>query len=274
MRKFFLSLILVISFTSFAFAKSELNQEDRAYFPAVIMYHDIRTEPLNYFDILVNDFCAQLDWLKANDYETLSLEDFAAYIRNNKPFPEKSVLITFDDGYNGIYNYAFPELKKRDMKATFFITASVIDKLEGKYPHVTTQELQEIASDKNFSIGSHTMTHSNLMKMTHEEKIYELRESKRILEHITGREVLAMAYPEGNYDKAVIESVKESGYEIAFAVQDRGLLDERACYSIPRIYAGMELIQDNHALFKEYVKNYKSMPPEAFKERWQPIKQY
>ena len=87
MRKFFLSLILVISFTSFAFAKSELNQEDRAYFPAVIMYHDIRTEPLNYFDVLVNDFCAQLDWLKANDYETLSLEDFAAYIRNNKPFP-------------------------------------------------------------------------------------------------------------------------------------------------------------------------------------------
>ena len=265
MRKIFLALILVILCTSFAFS------QDRAYFPAVIMYHDIKTEPLNYFDVTVEDFCAQLDWLKANNYETLSLEDFIAYIRNGESFPENSVLITFDDGYNGIYNYAFPELKKRNMKAVFFITASVIDKVDGSYPHVTTSELQEIASDKNFSIGSHTLTHSNLTKMTHNEKIHELSESKRILEQITGREVLSMAYPEGNYDKEVIESVKESGYEIAFAVQDKGLLDENARYSIPRIFMGMELAQDNYKLFKEYVKNYKAMPPEAFKERWQPI---
>lgn len=266
MRKMLLAVILVISFAGFAFS-----DEDRAYFPAVIMYHDIRTEPLNYFDVLVNDLCAQLDWLKANDYETLTLEEFAGYIREGEEFPEKSVLITFDDGYNGIYNYAFPELKKRSMKAVFFVTASVIDNLDGSYPHVTGKELREIASDKNFSIGSHTMTHSNLMKLSHEDRIHELKESKRILEQITGREVLAVAYPEGNYDEQVIESVKESGYEIAFAVQDRGLCDEDARYSIPRIFAGMILAEDDNKLFKEYVKNYKSMPPEAFKERWQPM---
>ena len=65
--------------------------------------------------------------------------------------------------------------------------------------------------------------------------------------------------------------MKEAGYEIAFAVQDRGLLDEEARYSIPRIFAGMKLAEDDHALFKEYVRNYKAMPPEAFQERWQPI---
>ena len=274
MRKIFLSLILAFLLTGTAFSDGNKILNDRAYFPAVIMYHDIRTEPLNYFDVLVQDFCAQLDWLKANDYETLSIEDLISHIKNGESFPEKSVIITFDDGYNGIYNYAFPELKKRNMKAVFFITASVIDKLEGSYPHVTAKELQEIASDKNFSIGSHTLTHSNLTKMTHEEKIHELAESKRILEQITGREVLSMAYPEGNYDKQVIDSVKEAGYEIAFAVQDRGLLNEDARYSIPRIYAGMGLAQDDYALFKEYVINYKAMPPEAFKERWQPIKPY
>ena len=274
MRKIFLSLIIIALLTGSAFSDENKILNDRAYFPAVIMYHDIKTEPLNYFDVIVKDFCAQLDWLKANDYETLSIEDLISYIRNGETFPEKSVIITFDDGYNGIYNYAFPELKKRNMKAVFFITASVIDKVDGSYPHVTVKELQEIASDRNFSIGSHTLTHPNLTKMTHNEKIHELAESKRILEQLTGREVISMAYPEGNYDKQVIESVKESGYEIAFAVQDRGLLDEDARFSIPRIFAGMELAKDNYALFKEYVINYKAMPPEAFRERWQPIKQY
>lgn len=267
MRRIFAALIMIMLFAGFAFS-----EENRAYFPAVIMYHDIRTEPLNNFDVTVKDFCSQLDWLKANNYETLTLEEFAGYVRKGEVFPEKSVLITFDDGYNGIYNYAFPELRKRGMKALFFITASVIDNVDGEYPHVTRKELQEIAADKNFSIGSHTMTHPNLMKLSNEDKIHELSESKRILEQITGREIISMAYPEGNYDKKVIEAVKEAGYEIAFAVQDRGLLNEDARYSIPRIFVGMVLAEDDNALFKEYVKNYKSMPPEAFQERWQPIK--
>ena len=266
MRKIFIALIMIM-----LLAGGSFSDENRAYFPAVVMYHDIRTEPLNYFDVTVNDFCSQLDWLKANNYETLTLEEFAEYIRKGESFPEKSVLITFDDGYSGIYNYAFPELRKRNMKAVFFITAGVIDKVEGTYPHVTRKELQEIAADKNFSIGSHTMTHSNLMKLSYDEKINELVDSKRILKEITGREIISMAYPEGNYDKHVIEAVKEAGYEIAFAVQDRGLFDESAHYSIPRIFAGMKLAQDDHALFKEYVKSYKSMPPDAFTERWQPM---
>ncbi len=267
MRRFFAALIMIMLLAGVAFA----NNEDRAYFPAVIMYHDVKIEPLNYFDVTVQDLCAQLDWLKANNYETLTLDEFAGYIKKGEAFPEKSVLITFDDGYNGIYNYALPELRKRGMKAVFFITASVVGNVDGSYPHVTRKELQEIAADKNFAIGSHTVTHSNLVESSHDERVHELSESKRILEQITGREVIAVAYPEGHYDKQVIKSVKEAGYEIAFAVQDRGLLDEEARYSIPRIFAGMKLAEDDHALFKEYVRNYRAMPPEAFQERWQPI---
>ena len=270
MKKIFIALIMIMLLSGAAFADGN-DKENRAYFPAVIMYHDIRTEPLNYFDVTVQDFCSQLDWLKANDYETLTLEEFVAYIRNGEAFPEKSVLITFDDGYSGIYNYAFPELSKRSMKAVFFITAGVVGKVNGTYPHVTVKELQEIAGNKNFSIGSHTMSHPNLVKLSSEDRIHELAESKSILEEITGREIIAVAYPEGNYDKNVIDSVKEAGYEIAFAVQDRGLCGEKARYTIPRIYVGMVLAENDNKLFKEYVMNYKAMPAEAFTERWQPM---
>ena len=68
-------------------------EENRAFFPPVIMYHDIKTTPQNNFDVLIEDFCAQLDWLKAEGYETLSINDFMQYLSQDS-FPEKSVLLT------------------------------------------------------------------------------------------------------------------------------------------------------------------------------------
>ena len=92
-----------------------------------------------------------------------------------------------------------------------------------------------------------------------------------ILKNFTGIKIRAIAYPEGYYDGTVINAVKEAGYEIAFAVQDKGLCGHEAYYSIPRIFTGLKLAENGNALFIEYVKNYKAMPEAAFKERWKPI---
>ena len=266
MRKIFIALCCVIFLSSLAIA-----EENRAFFPPVLMYHDIKTTPQNNFDVLVEDFGEQLDWLKQEGYETLSIEEFISHVKNQESFPEKSVLITFDDGYNGIYNYAMPELKKRGMKATFFITSSMIGVLTTTYPHVTEEELKLMAADELFSIGSHTVSHLHLDELSPEERDYELTESKSAIEELIGKKVVAIAYPYGNYDEEVIKAVKNSGYEIAFAVQDKGLCNEAAHYSIPRINMGLDLAKDDQKLFKEYVQNYKNMPEEAFTERWQPI---
>ena len=267
MKKIFLAFcfIMLLSFSVYA-------EENRAYFPPVLMYHDIKIKPLNKFDVTVEDFCAQLDFLKENEYITLSIEDFISYLEEKKVFPEKSILITFDDGYNGIYNYAVPELKKRNMKATCFITTETVGKIDGAYPHITEQELKEISSSENFSIGSHTLTHSHLDKLNNEEKINEIKNSKEILEKITCKKIQALAYPYGDYDEEVIEAVKKSGYKIAFAVQDRGLFNNPARWSIPRISMGMALSENNLKLFKDFIKNYKNMPQEAFIERWEMLK--
>lgn len=69
----------------------------RADFPPVLMYHDVRETALNYFDVTTEDFAAQLDRLKADGYQTLSMEEFVAIVKEGGIFPEKSVLITFDD---------------------------------------------------------------------------------------------------------------------------------------------------------------------------------
>lgn len=236
------------------------------------MYHELKTTPLNEFDTTPEAFASQLEWLKYNGYETLSLEDFISYTKKGEGFPEKSVMITFDDGYSGIYHYAFPELKKRGMKATFFITASTIGGLKGtSYPHITYEQLAEMAADENMSIGSHTVSHLRLTELGNDALKIEVSKSKQILENFTGIKIHAIAYPEGYYDGAVIDAVKEAGYEIAFAVQDKGLCGHESWFSIPRIYTGLEMAENDNALFIDCVRNYKAMPEYAFKERWKPI---
>lgn len=68
---------------------AKASTETRAAFPAVLMYHDIKTRPLNNFDVTREDFCAQLDWLKQKGYRTLSMEEFIDGM-SKQSFPKRA----------------------------------------------------------------------------------------------------------------------------------------------------------------------------------------
>ena len=270
MQKFLLSaLFLLIMLVPLRIQAAVV--EDRAYFPPVLMYHDIKLLPMNNFDVSLKDFRKQLKWLKTNGYKTLSMDEFIDIVNSGKAFPQDSILITFDDGYADAFSYALPELKARDMKATFFINPWYIGKKAKGYPYMTEAELKSLASEPFISIESHTTKHLHLDKIPPEQLISELVESKKYLEEITGKSIRSISYPFGDYNADVIAATKDAGYEVAFAVQDRGLFDQPARYSVPRIYMGLLLCGEDQALFKKYVRNYKKMPADAFTERWQPL---
>lgn len=267
--KFAVFVLAIILFQTKIYAKAV--EETREYFPPVLMFHDIRENPLNFMDVQVEDFKKQLDWIKSEGWQTLSMDEFISYVEEGKNFPKKSLLLTFDDGYAGIWDYAAPELEKRNMKATFFIVPRSLDVKKGNYPHITTEQLKILAKNPLFSIGSHSMTHPYLNQLNDEQKTEEIGHSKKILEEIIGKKVKSFAYPTGAYDKSVIKKIIFDGYSVAFAVQDRGTVHEPARYSIPRIFVGYELGNKDFELFKWYVNNYKKMPAGAFAERWEPF---
>ena len=240
----------------------------RQDYAPVLMYHDIKVKPLNGFDVTRDDFRKQLDWLQAHHYQTLSMEEYLAILEQGRPFPEKSILITFDDGYEGVYTQAVPELIQHSMKATFFIFKNGLDtKLVG-YPYLTTQEVKEMAANPLFSIESHTISHPDLTALTPEQVQQELTESRSYLEKLTGQPCRALAYPYGRSNPAVLAAVTAAGYQAAFSIVCADPAGFDTCYTIPRIYMGMELGKNHNALFKQYVTEYASMPPAAFAERF------
>jgi len=154
------------------------------------------------------------------------------YILNNTPIPEKSIVITFDDGYADNYANAFPILKELDMKATIFVISNFTDN-DGYY--MTSQQLKEM-SDYGIDIQSHTASHLHLNELSYEEQLNELKTSKEKLESITGKPVISVAYPFGDYNDNSVKASKDAGYSLSFTT-NRGLSDrEDNSLALDRIY--------------------------------------
>lgn len=101
--------------------------------PIILYYHRVIDEKFNNFHLNANPsicipkdlFSRQIEFLATNT-NILTLDEFIHYYLNKKPFPDTSVLITFDDGYVDNYENAFPILKANGVSATIFLTSSMV----------------------------------------------------------------------------------------------------------------------------------------------------
>ncbi len=121
-------------------------------------------------------------------------------------------------------------LKNYGMSATMYIP---ITNPENKV--ISRDEIRGIAKD--FEIGGHTYNHTWLTQVEEDKMIYELTESKNVLESIIQKEVVSFCYPRGLYNKKVIEKVKQSGYKLARTVKSLCTMSSRPLEYHPTIHA-------------------------------------
>jgi peptidoglycan/xylan/chitin deacetylase (PgdA/CDA1 family) len=155
--------------------------------------------------------------LHESGYRTLGLIDAANCLRKHEPFPARSVVITFDDGYRSVYEEAFPVLRRYGMSATVFLTVGKtnavnsggnLPSLEGR-PMLSWRSIQEMHKC-GMVFGAHTMTHPDLTHLPMGEVKEEILVSKNIIENALGISVSTFAYPYGRYNDSVREVVKHS----------------------------------------------------------------
>lgn len=185
----------------------------------VLYYHSVNDTMDNEVTISPELLKKQLEYIKYQGYITLSMNEVENYILDNQPIPEKSILITFDDGYMDNYYNAYPILKELNMKATIFCITSELD---GSY-YLSEEALKEM-SQNNIDIESHTVNHLHLNKLTYDEQLKEMSDSKTKLENITGKKVTSIAFPFGDYNEDSVKAAKNAGYSIAFTT-NKGFAD-------------------------------------------------
>jgi peptidoglycan/xylan/chitin deacetylase (PgdA/CDA1 family) len=122
-----------------------------------------------------------------------------------------SVLLTFDDGWQGTVQYGGPLLEQHSAQALVFITTDFL----GRRHFLSRSDVSRL-TPKRFRVGSHARTHRMLSLLPEPQIRAELSDSKKLLEDLTGYEVDALSIPSGAVDRRVRRIAVECGYRFVF----------------------------------------------------------
>lgn len=193
----------------------------------VLCYHNIATqnEKENYpeesdWTITTDNFKEHLDYLKNNNYKTLTMDEFYNWKIGNLNLPYKSVLITFDDGFLSNYEYAFKLLKEYNMNATIFVVGSFIDnsttnEWNGNIKTYMTKYILENLKNEypNIEIYSHSYN-LHYQGAINQNKDVLMQDIENFDNFYPNTDILC--YPFGQYNDNIEDCLKESNYKMAF----------------------------------------------------------
>lgn len=207
----------------------------------VLTYHSIDNSG-SVISVSPSRFRNQMKSLKDVGLKSISLKEIIERVSAGKELPEKSVVITFDDGYKNFYSEGFPILKELGFTATIFLVTGNCGKAnewDGQSKNIpilsllSWDEIIEMAN-KNIDFGAHTVSHPNLSDLSIENAAKEIYEAKAMIKERLGQEHMFLAYPYGIYDDNIKNIVKKEfcgacSAEMGFATLKSDI------YSLPRI---------------------------------------
>jgi len=160
-------------------------------------------------------FAEHMRHLHEGGWTTLDLDELLEIRAGRRPHPGRAVVVTFDDGYASNYTLAFPVLRANRQKATIFVVPEPDEHTRGQVAGVdgflTAEQLREMTA-AGISIQSHTLTHAILTALPAERVRFELAESRRRIEAVTGRPVRHLAIPRAGYSRAIRAEARRQGY--------------------------------------------------------------
>ncbi|MBC8126178.1 MAG: polysaccharide deacetylase family protein [Gloeobacteraceae cyanobacterium ES-bin-144] len=192
---------------------------------SVLGYHDFAEKmPETAMRMHTSKFRTQMETIRQLGISVISLDDFHAWKNGDKKIPEKSMLLTFDDGWKSFYTDAFPILRELKYPFTLFLYQNYVD---GGGKALTSPMIEEMIK-AGATIGSHSISHPYPLTVKSFRKkgpeVYdaylrkEMGESKRFLETKFSTAITTYSYPGGYYTEEMLPLGKEFGYQYMFTV--------------------------------------------------------
>ncbi|HWQ60888.1 MAG TPA: polysaccharide deacetylase family protein [Negativicutes bacterium] len=172
----------------------------------ILAYHKV-SDAKEAYSVSPPDFERQMRYLAESGYTAVSLCELVSHMTAGKPLPDKSIVITFDDGYANNYYYALPIMAQYGMKATVFVISDFID----ERPYMKWDEVKAMRK-AGTEIGSHTLAHRDLTGLSPAEQARDVAVSKKGLEWRLETPVGFLAYPFGRFDANTVAALKRGGY--------------------------------------------------------------
>jgi len=280
------SILIVLVASFFIFYQIKMNG------PVILMYHHLAPagtyqdslDVNNHAILNVENFEEQMAWLSANGYHGMFVSELQEYLTSGTHIPKKTVLLTFDDGYESGYVYALPILKKYQMKANFSVVVRDSQRRQDKRDdtayrpdslrHMTFDEMREMVASGLVEIGSHSFnSHGNVnvddtgktapalinlhynTKTSHLETKAEytsrvtedLKMSQTVLCRELGSEPGYFAYPYGAFTEDLVKIVKNAGFQAALTVKNGRVTMARQLFTLPRYNVANDMTLEEYA---------------------------
>ncbi|HYF59046.1 MAG TPA: polysaccharide deacetylase family protein [Burkholderiaceae bacterium] len=171
-------------------------------------------------------FEAQMRHLRETGWTTMTVGAVVDAWDRGRAIPERTAVVTFDDGFECLHRTALPILREYGIAATAFLISGYLDGMASYDADLgirarrmlTREQVRELAA-AGLEIGSHTVSHRDLRALGPAELRDELERSRAELEALTGRPVRTFSFPRGLLDRAVHDAVARAGYRAACSTE-------------------------------------------------------
>ncbi|MFF0187375.1 polysaccharide deacetylase family protein [Streptomyces sp. NPDC005244] len=207
----------------------------------ILMYHSVARTPndaTRALSVAPEAFAEQMALLDDRGFTPVGTARLAASWRSGVPLPARPVLITFDDGYEGVHRHALPALAKHGFASTLFVSTGWIrgayDTGGGLDTMLDWDQVRELAGEQ-VEIGGHSHTHPQLDQITHDALRFELRRCREIIAGELGSPPVSFAYPYGYSSARVRRSVRAAGFAQSLAVGNGLARRRQGPYALQRV---------------------------------------
>jgi peptidoglycan/xylan/chitin deacetylase (PgdA/CDA1 family) len=220
-NRFLVSLILSLALAGAARGADtplpQVASNGREPYVAVIVWHDVIAGPKEvWFDTSLDTFRTQLDAIARGGFHVVDLQTLRAHLERGAPLPSKPLVLTFDDNGHGIYDNAYPLLRRYRFAATMFVHTNFVGRTTTKR-HTTWPQLVEMEKSGTMFVQSLTANHPpDLRALSDADVVHELTLSRRSIDAHLHHATFALVYPEDNYDERLARLAAANGYELGF----------------------------------------------------------
>ncbi|MDX1776979.1 MAG: polysaccharide deacetylase family protein [Desulfobulbales bacterium] len=237
--KFFYTLIFVLLLVFPGHAAEKKILKAGSGNVTVLIYHRFGEDKYPSTNIDIKRFREQMEYLQNNSYTVIPLRKLVQHLHAGENLPERSAVITIDDGYRSTFEQAWPILKDYGYPFTVFLYAKAIE--DGHWNYMTWAQVLEMKA-AGVDFQNHGFSHDHMAFKPPEMSMEEYRAwiradlavSTRILSEELNERPSFFAVPYGEYCKPLLEEIRTFGYE-AVLLQDPGSVSiDTDPYAIPR----------------------------------------
>lgn len=211
-----------------------LRREFGVTLPVLLYHHVGPARPGTYPELTISPerFEQQVRWLARHGYVAVRPSDWQSWRLGAGPLPDKPVLLTFDDGYADLAEFALPVLERHGFGAAVFVVTGEIggtnrwDEERGAGTHrlMSADQIREWSA-RGIEFGAHGRSHADFTTLADADLASELFGCASDLADLLGKPPAAFAYPYGYYDERVTERARRV-FDLAFTC-DEGMNDLR-----------------------------------------------